>query len=57
MFLWYKYYSNSNLKKAEDSWGWIDSNTKKSTWNKEFYIKEIRDIKLTQLLKNNNKKI
>jgi hypothetical protein len=26
--------------------------------NKEFYnIKEIRDIKLTQLLKNNNKKI
>lgn len=57
MFLWYKYYSNSNLKKAEDSWRWINSNTKKSTWNKEFYIKEIRDIKLTQLLKNNNKKI
>jgi hypothetical protein len=52
MFLWYKYYSNGNLKEAEDTWRWINSKTKKSTWNKEFYnIKEIRDIKLRQLLK------
>lgn len=36
MYLWWKYYSNEDLEKAESTWGWINSTTKKSTWNKNF---------------------
>jgi hypothetical protein len=34
MFLWWKYYSNEDLEKAESTWGWINYDTKESTWNK-----------------------
>jgi hypothetical protein len=34
MFLWWKYYSNEDLEKAESTWGWVDSTTRKSTWDK-----------------------
>ncbi len=37
MFLWWRYYSNKDIKKAEETWSWIDKNWK-STWNKT-YIK------------------
>jgi len=36
MLLWYEKYCDSDLKKAEDTWGWIDYKTKLSTWNKEY---------------------
>lgn len=34
MVLWYLYYSDEDIKKAEETWGWIDCTTKQSTWNK-----------------------
>jgi hypothetical protein len=34
MFLWWKYYSSENLDKAESTWGWVDSRTSESTWDK-----------------------
>jgi hypothetical protein len=34
MFLWWKYYSNEDLEKAESTWGWVDSKTNQSTWDK-----------------------
>jgi hypothetical protein len=33
-----KYTVNKDIKEAEETWGWIDSDTKKSTWN-ENYLK------------------
>jgi len=33
MYLWWKYYSNEDLTKAKETWGWIDGNTKESTWD------------------------
>lgn len=33
MILWYLYYSKKDIKKAEETWGWTDYDTKKSTWN------------------------
>jgi hypothetical protein len=36
MILWYLKYSDKNLKMAEESWGWTDSDTKESTWNKNY---------------------
>ena len=35
MILWYLYYSDKDIKKAEETWGWIDSKTKLSTWDKK----------------------
>lgn len=34
MFLWWKVYSNKDIKKAEETWGWKDLTTNKSTWDK-----------------------
>lgn len=34
MFLWWRYFADKDLKKAESTWGWVNSETKKSTWNK-----------------------
>lgn len=36
--LWYLYYSNKDIKKAKETWGWIDYDTKKSTWNDDYLI-------------------
>jgi hypothetical protein len=33
MVLWYLYYSDENIKKAEETWGWVDYKTKEITWN------------------------
>lgn len=35
MILWWLKYCDKDLKKAEQTWGWVDYTTKKSTWNKE----------------------
>lgn len=40
MYLWWKHYSNEDIKKAEETWGWIDSDTKESTWDKN-YLKNL----------------
>lgn len=34
MFLWWKVYSGKDIKKAEKTWGWVNTTTKESTWNK-----------------------
>jgi len=40
MILWYlKYNTSKDIKLAEETWDWIDSKTKKSTWNKKYLIK------------------
>lgn len=39
MILWYLYYADKDIKKAEQTWGWVDYDTKKSTWNNEYLIK------------------
>ena len=36
MFLWWKEYNNEDIKKSEESWGWINTQTKESTWDKSF---------------------
>ena len=38
MILWYLYYSNKDIKRAEETWGWVDGVTKESTWNKNYLI-------------------
>lgn len=38
MILWYLYYSKKDIKKAEETWNWIDNDTKKSTWNSDYLI-------------------
>lgn len=39
MILWYLKYSKKDIKKAEETWGWVNSNTKLSTWNKDYLLK------------------
>lgn len=34
MVLWYINYCKKDLNKAKKTWGWVDYNTKKSTWNR-----------------------
>jgi hypothetical protein len=34
MFLWWRDYCGKELKKAESTWGWIDMETNKTTWDK-----------------------
>ena len=34
--LWYLKYCNKDIKKAEETWGWIDCTTNKSSWNKDY---------------------
>lgn len=36
--LWFLEYSNKDIKKAEETWGWVDGITKLSTWNKDCLI-------------------
>lgn len=38
MILWYLNEENRDIKEAERTWGWIDYNTKISTWNKNYLI-------------------
>lgn len=38
MILWYLKYSDKDIKKAEETWPWVNYNTKKSTWNKDYLI-------------------
>lgn len=39
MILWYlKYTIGKDISKAEETWDWVDSDTKKSTWNKNYLI-------------------
>lgn len=38
MILHWLHYSNKDIKKAEETWGWIDTKTKQSTWNKDYLI-------------------
>ncbi len=38
MILWYLNYSDKNLEKAKTTWPWLDSETKKSTWNDNFLL-------------------
>jgi hypothetical protein len=40
MVLWYREYASCNIDKAEATWGWIDYDTKESTWKSEFIIKK-----------------
>ncbi len=39
MILWWREYSDKDLLRAEKTWGWQDSKTKTSTWNRN-YIKK-----------------
>jgi hypothetical protein len=36
--LWYLNYSDRDINKTEKTWGWIDYDTKLSTWNKNYLI-------------------
>ena len=38
MVLWYLNYSDKDIKKAKETWGWVDYNTKLSTWNEKYLI-------------------
>ena len=42
MILWYLLYSDEDLEKARDSWGWVNYDTKESTWD-ENLIKKQKD--------------
>jgi hypothetical protein len=33
MYLWWKYYSDEDIEKAKNTWGWTDGITKKTTWD------------------------
>lgn len=36
MILWYLKYSDKDINKARDTWGWINYDTKLSTWNDQY---------------------
>ena len=38
--LWYSKKCNCNIVKAKKTWGWVDMNTKLSTWNDKYVIYE-----------------
>jgi hypothetical protein len=38
MILKYLHYSDKDIKKTEEEWGWINTDTKQSTWNKNYLI-------------------
>ena len=38
MMLRYVKYANKDLELAKKEWGWVDSDTKKSTWNDEYLL-------------------
>jgi hypothetical protein len=39
MILWYLFYADKDINKAKNTWEWIDGDTKLSTWNDEYLIK------------------
>ena len=41
MWLWYKYYCDSDIAKARDTWGW-QSMEGDSTWKEEFLLPSLR---------------
>ena len=40
MILQYLKYHNKDIIATEKDWGWVDSTTKKSTWNKDYLVKK-----------------
>lgn len=42
MVLRYLKYSDKDIKKAEEDWGWVDGTTKKSTWNRDYLVGETK---------------
>jgi hypothetical protein len=40
MVLWYLKYSNKDIEKAKETWGWVDFTTGESTWNNDYLIKQ-----------------
>lgn len=40
MVLWYIHYADKDIKKAEKTWGWVNYNTKESTWNKNYLLND-----------------
>lgn len=38
MILWYLKYSDKDIKKAEETWSWVDFETQVSTWNNNYLI-------------------
>lgn len=38
MILWYLYYADKNINKAESTWPWRDGKTKETTWNNNLII-------------------
>jgi len=36
--LWWKNYSDKDIDKARKSWGWVDGDTKVSTWSDKFLV-------------------
>lgn len=38
MILWYLKKCNKDIEQAEGTWGWVDYDTKLSTWNKNYLI-------------------
>lgn len=39
MKIWTEEYNNNNVSISEETWGWVDGNSKKSTWNKKYIHK------------------
>jgi len=50
MILHYLYYSDKDIKKAKDTWGWVEFDSKQSTWNKDYLI-NLRLEKLKKIMK------
>lgn len=38
MVLWYLHYSDKDINKARETWGWVDVITKETTWNNKYCI-------------------
>lgn len=36
MWLWYDKYCDKDIVKAKDTWGWVDYDTKESTWDDKY---------------------
>ncbi len=53
MILWYLHYSDKDIKKAKETWGWVDGETKESTWDDNYLIEPTtKDIFRTSCLTN-----
>lgn len=42
--LWFLKYSDKDINKARDTWGWIDHTTKQSTWDESCLISDTKAI-------------